>query len=154
MLVVVFCCFFLLCQASVEITTEKASYIGNENVIVQVVISNTHPSEPMHLLNWFANGEDKHIFTIQDSTYNGPCFKRVKPTSMQFYTTIAAGDSVSFNITLDHYYSFINTEEYSITYNVRSWDLFYQQDVSSLVSNTLTILIEGRSFVGKKIFFI
>lgn len=39
MLAVVFCCFLLLCQASVEITTEKTSYIGNENVIVQVVIS-------------------------------------------------------------------------------------------------------------------
>jgi hypothetical protein len=148
-----FVVLFLICQASVEITTEKTSYIGSENVIVQVVVSNTHPSEPMHLLNWFANGEDKHIFTISNSNYNGPCFKRVKPTSMRFYTTIAAGDSVSFNITLDTYYSFINTEEYSITYNVRSWDLFYQQDVNSLVSNTLTILIEGRSFVGKRSFF-
>ena len=149
--------FFVICQGSVEITTEKNNYNGNENVFVQVVISNTDPSEPMNLLNWFANGEEKHIFTIYDSNNNripyvGPCFKRAKPTSLQSYTNIEPGASVSYNISLNDYYSFNSTQQYRITYTVTSWDLYYQKNVSTLVSNTLSVFIEGRLFVGRKSF--
>lgn len=140
--------------AVVTLTVDQASFTTSENVVVHVLIQN-QGKNPVKVLKWYTPAEDveEPLFAIFSEgkavDYIGAHYKRPAATGND-YVVLKGGESLARDVDLGSYYDLSTTGDYTITYDVASWNLLSEKgstgnDVDKLSSNTLTLSIEGRA---------
>lgn len=141
--------------ATVTISADKTSFDADQPVIIHVTITNP-TGHSLKVLKWHTPAEDVEgpLFSIRQNglpvSYIGPLFKRPKPVH-EDYVKLKAGESISRDIDLALCYDLSVSGNYSIIYDVSSWDLYSEKgngkkDADRLVSNELKLSITGREY--------
>lgn len=141
--------------ATVTISADRESFGADQPVIIHVTITNPG-GHSMKVLKWHTPADDVEgpLFSIRQNglpvSYIGPLFKRPKPVH-EDYVNLKAGESISRDIDLARYYDLTVSGNYSITYDVSSWELFSEKgngrkDADRLISNELKLSITGREY--------
>jgi len=140
-------------NATVDLTVDKTSFNESEDVILHVVITNPN-SDSVKILKWFTpvDGLERSLFNVllngEPLPYLGKMVKRAPPTE-QDYITLLAGESIASDVNLSEHYAFSVSDQYEVTYDVASLQLFMEQEIMQLsdgrlTSNTLNVFIKGR----------
>lgn len=143
--------------ATVTISADKTSFDADQPVIIHVTITNP-TGHSLKVLKWQTPAEDVEgpLFSVRQNgqpvSYIGPLFKRPKPVH-EDYLNLKAGESISRDIDLALYYDLTVSANYSIIYDVSSWDLYSEKgnskkDADRLISNELKLSITGREYKG------
>lgn len=139
--------------ASVTLSVDKTSFAENENVTVNVTISN--PSKgALRLLRWYTPFEDveESLFEVSRDgvpvEYIGAHYKRPQPADNDFIV-LKPGESFSRSINLADYYDLSVSGSYTVAYNVKSPNLYPQeraarQQIESLKSDSVSLFAEAR----------
>jgi peptidyl-Lys metalloendopeptidase len=141
-------------EATVTLSVDQTSFKSSESVLIHVLIENQGKS-PVKVLKWYTPVEDveEPLFVVfRDGVavdYTGAHYKRPAATGAD-YVVLKAGESVTRDVDLGAYYDLSTTGNYSITFDVASWNLFSEKGsdrntVESLSSNTLELAIESRA---------
>jgi peptidyl-Lys metalloendopeptidase len=140
--------------ANVTLSVGKTAFAENENVTVNVTISN--PSKgALRLLRWYTPFEDveESLFEItRDGVpveYIGAHYKRPQPVDSDFII-LKSGESFTRSINLADYYDLSVSGSYTVNYNVKSPGLYpaekaANRQIDSLKSNDVSIFVEGRA---------
>ena len=139
--------------ATVTLAADSDSFGADQPVIIHVTLSNP-TKHSMKVLRWYTPADDVEgpLFSIEQNgqpvDYIGPLYKRPKP-SHEDYVSLKAGESTTFDVDIAQYYDLSVSADYSITYNVSSWDLYSEKgngkkDADRLISNKITLFITGR----------
>lgn len=151
------------------ISSSKASFAADENVLIEVTLKNNESYKPVRVLDWVVpcDAEDvsspetpaeMSFFAVKTAgghvaKYLGAVFKRVKPDEKD-YKMLKPGDEVRCTIDLGRYYQFDSIGDdnsYEIKYSVSSTELSNPNVSDSasalerLDSNSLTIKIDARN---------
>lgn len=140
-------------EAVITLSVDQTSFTSSENVVIHVVIEN-QGKNPVKVLKWYTPAEDveEPLFALfrdnQPVDYIGAHYKRPAATGSD-YVVLKGGESLTRDVELGTFYDLSTTGNYSITYDVASWNLFSEKGsdknaVESLSSNTLKLSIEGR----------
>lgn len=142
-----------LSDAVISLSANKSTFTQSDNVIVHVVVTNPNP-EALHVLSYLlpTEGLTAPLFNVSadgvPATYLGMLAKRAAPTD-QDYVTLAAGQSVGFDVNLSQYYSFASTGNYQISYQTQSGDAYAvgrkMRAAGRMQSNKLTVYASGRA---------
>lgn len=141
-------------SAVVSLSIDQESFNEDEGVIVHVVITNPNDF-PIRILKWFTplNGMERSLFTVtrngETVPYIGRMIKRAEPTEAD-YLTLEAGGSVSNDVDLAQYYALSVSDNYRVTYDVTSLQLYVEYEIGQLnngrlASNSLDMFIKGRA---------
>jgi peptidyl-Lys metalloendopeptidase len=140
--------------AGVTLSVDKTSFAENENVTVNVTISN--PSKgALRLLRWYTPFEDveESLFEVtRDGVpveYIGAHYKRPQPTDNDFIV-LKPGESFTRAVNLADYYDLSISGSYTVAYSVKSPNLYPQERVANrqtegLKSNSVSLYAEGRA---------
>jgi hypothetical protein len=123
------------------ISSSKASFAADENVLIEVTLKNNESYKPVRVLDWVVpcDAEDvsspetpaeMSFFAVKTAgghvaKYLGAVFKRVKPDEKD-YKMLKPGDEVRCTIDLGRYYQFDSIGDdnsYEIKYSVSSTEL-------------------------------
>lgn len=140
--------------AVVILTVDQTSFTASESVVVHVLIQN-QGKNPVKVLKWYTPAEDveEPLFAIfrdgKATDYIGAHYKRPAATGND-YVVLKGGESLTRDVDLGTFYDLSSSGDYSITYDVASWNLFSEKGsdskiVEGLSSNTLKLSIEGRA---------
>jgi peptidyl-Lys metalloendopeptidase len=140
--------------AVVTLTVDQTSFTSSESIVIHVLIEN-QGKNPVKVLKWYTPVEDveEPFFAVfrdgESINYVGAHYKRPAPTGND-YVVLKGGESFTSDVDLGAFYDLSATGDYSVTYDVASWNLFSEKGsenkaVDSLSSNTLQISIEGRA---------
>jgi peptidyl-Lys metalloendopeptidase len=141
-------------DAVVTLSVDQTSFTASENVVIHVLIENTGKN-PVKVLKWYTPAEDveEPLFAVTRNgaavDYTGAHYKRPAATGSD-YVVLKSGESFTRDVDLGAYYDLTASGDYSITYDVGSWNLFSEKGsdkkaVETLSSNTLTLSIAGRT---------
>lgn len=141
-------------SAVVTLTVDQTSFTSTESVVIHVLIEN-QGKNPVKVLKWYTPAEDveEPLFAVFSDgkaiDYTGAHYKRPAATGND-YIVLKGGESLTRDVDLGTFYDLSTTGDYSITYDVASWNLFSEKGsdskaVESLSSNTLKLSIEGRA---------
>ena len=139
---------------TIHISADKATIGAWEGALVNVTVSN-NGKRAAKVLKWFTPFEDveEPLFSVtrdgQAVAYIGALYKRPAPTAAD-YIILKPGKSFTRTIDLGAYYDLSESGNYSIQYNVASWNLHSEkgnllQGAASLTSNKLSLAIVGRA---------
>lgn len=145
-------------EATVTLSVDQTSFTASENVVIHVLIEN-QGKNPVKVLKWYTPAEDveEPLFAVSNNgkavDYTGAHYKRPAATGND-YVVLQAGESLSRDVDLGTYYDLSSSGDYSVTYDVGSWNLFSEKGsdrnkVETLSSNTLTLPIVGRAASSK-----
>ncbi len=145
-------------DASVTLSVDQTSFTSSESVVVHVLIEN-QGKNPVKVLKWYTPAEDveEPLFAVSRDgkavDYTGAHYKRPAATGND-YVVLQSGESFTRNVNLGAYYDLSATGDYSVTYDVGSWNLFSEKGsdrkvVEKLSSNTLSLSISGRASSSK-----
>jgi peptidyl-Lys metalloendopeptidase len=141
----------------VTIAVDQEAFAANQNVMVHVTMTNAS-DHPAKVLKWYTpvDGVEESLFAVSTGgapvAYLGPMYKRPEPKH-QDYIHLKAGESITSDVDLGAYYDLSATGGYAVRYDVTSADLYSEKNigpakaVDTLISNELTLLIEGRPAV-------
>lgn len=142
-----------LSDAVVTLSASKSGFSPADNVIVHVMVTNPNP-EAMHVLSYLipTDGLSAPLFSVtvdgKPAPYLGPVAKRRTPLA-EDYLTLAAGQSVGFDVNLSNYYSFAATGNYTIRYDLRANDAYAVNSKARasgwMQSNPLSVYASGRA---------
>lgn len=138
---------------TVTLSVDTQSFGADQPVIVHVTIANP-TKHPLKLLKWLTPVDDVEgpLFSLQQNglnvAYIGPLYKRPKPTH-EDYVNLKAGESITRDVDLALYYDLSASGNYSIIYDVSSWELYSEKgngrkDPDRLTSNEIKVSIAGR----------
>ncbi len=141
--------------ATVTLSVDAAYYGADQPVIIHVTITNP-TGHPLRVLKWHTPADEVEgpLFLVQQNglpvAYIGPLYKRPKPVHEDF-VNLKAGESITRDVDLALYYDLSVSGNYSISYNVSSWDLYSEKgngkkDADRLTSNELKLSITGREY--------
>jgi peptidyl-Lys metalloendopeptidase len=141
-------------SAVVSLSTDKVSFDETEDVILHVTITNPN-SYPIRILKWFTplDGIERSLFTVLRNgeliRYKGRMIKRAAPTDKD-YITLKEGESVTSDVNLSQYYALSVSDNYEVTYDVTSLQLYVEKEIGQLnngrlTSNTLSMFIKGHT---------
>ena len=141
--------------ATVTLSVDSASFDSDQPVIVHVTVANT-TGHLVKVLKWHTPADDLEgpLFSVQQNglkvAYIGPLYKRPKPVH-EDYVNLKAGENFTRDVDLGLYYDLSASGNYSITYDVSSWDLYSEKgngkkDADRLTSNEIKISINGREY--------
>lgn len=125
---------------TVTLAAEKSSYQASEAVTISVTISNTGKS-PVKVLKWFTPAEEveEALFKVtRDGAavdYVGAHYKRTTPTGND-YLNLKPGESLTRTVDISQYYDLSASGVYEFEYDY---------DVTTLASNKVQVLVEGRA---------
>lgn len=139
---------------TVRISADKATIGAGESALVTVTVSN-NSKRAAKVLKWFTPYEDveEPLFSVmrdgQAVAYTGALYKRPAPTAAD-YASLKPGQSFTRTVDLGAYYDLSESGNYSIQYNVASWNLHSEKGnlfngAASLSSNKLELAIQGRA---------
>ena len=139
---------------TVSISADQTAFSAGESALINVTVSN-NGNRVAKVLKWFTAYEDveEPLFSVirdgQMVAYTGALYKRPAPSASD-YVVLKAGQSFTRTLDLGAYYDLSKTGNYSIQYNVASWNLLSEKGnplkgVASLSSNKLELSIEGRA---------
>ncbi len=139
---------------TVSISAGQTAFSAGESALINVTVSN-NGNRVAKVLKWFTAFEDveEPLFSVtrdgQTVGYTGALYKRPAPGASD-YVVLKAGQSFTRTLDLGAYYDLSKTGNYSIQYNVASWNLLSEKGnplkgVASLSSNKLELSIEGRT---------
>jgi len=139
--------------AVVTISFDQPNYTASQPVIAVVTISNP-TSHPVKVLKWFTPAVDieESLFNISfegsQVSYLGPIFKRPAVTGKD-YISLKPGAKLVRKVDLSAYYDFSASGNYSIRYDVASYQLHSEKSplksLERLASNEAQVWVEGRS---------
>ena len=141
-------------EAVVTLSADQASFTSSENVVIHVLIEN-QGKNPVKILKWYTPAEDveEPLFAVSNNgesvDYTGAHYKRPAATGAD-YVVLKSGESLKRDVDLGAYYDLSSSGDYSVAYDVGSWNLFSEKGsdkkaVETLSSNTLSLSITGRS---------
>jgi len=139
--------------ATVTLAVDSDFFSADQPVIVHVTIANP-TKHSLKVLKWYTPADEVEgpLFSIEQNgqsvDYIGPLYKRPKP-SHQDYISLKAGESITFDVDIALYYDLSVSANYSIIYDVSSWDLYSEKgngkkDADRLTSNEIMVFITGR----------
>ena len=139
---------------TVRISADKATIGAGESALVTVTVSN-NSKRAAKVLKWFTpyEGVEEPLFSVmrdgQAVAYTGALYKRPAPTAAD-YASLKPGQSFTRTVDLGAYYDLSKSGNYSIQYNVASWNLHSEKGnllngAASLSSNKLELAIQGRA---------
>jgi peptidyl-Lys metalloendopeptidase len=146
--------------ANVTLSVDKTAFAENENVTVSVTISN--PSKgAIRLLKWYTPFEDveEPLFEVtRDGVaveYIGAHYKRPQPDENDFII-LKSGESFTRSVNLADYYDLSISGSYTVSYSVKSLNLYPQEKVANqrnedLKSNSVSLFAEGRAATSRTI---
>jgi peptidyl-Lys metalloendopeptidase len=137
----------------VSINTDKNSFSENENVIVNVTISNTG-KQAVRLLKWYTpvNGLEEPLFRVavdgKEVDFVGPHYKRPTPTTKDFII-LNSGESISNSANLSEVYDFSQSGNYTISFDASNLPVSGNnrgglETLSGMKSGGLNLSVDGR----------
>lgn len=141
-------------EAVVTLSVDQTSFTSTESVVIHVLIENLGKN-PVKVLKWYTPAEDveEPLFAVISDNkaveYTGAHYKRPAATGSD-YVVLKAGESFTRDVDLGQYYDLTSTGNYSVIYDVASWNLFSEKGsdrnaVEHLSSNKLDLTIQGRA---------
>jgi len=141
-------------EAVITLSVDQTSFASSERVVIHVLIEN-QGKNPVKVLKWYTPAEDveEPLFAVFRNSevvdYTGAHYKRPAAVGSD-YVVLQGGESLTRDVDLGAYYDLSTTGNYSVTYDVASWNLFSEKGsdkkaVESLSSNTLELSIESRA---------
>lgn len=141
--------------ATVTLSADSALFDADQPVIVHVTVANP-TGHSLKVLKWYTPADDVEgpLFSVQQNglkvAYIGPLYKRPKPVH-EDYVNLKAGESFTRDVDLALYYDLSVSGNYSITYDVSSWNLYSEKgngkkEADRLTSNELKLSITGREY--------
>jgi len=144
-------------QVSIDMPVAQSA---NQDVVVNVTFSNQGHGAAK-ILKWYTPmsdlGVEEHMFKVSRNgekvPYLGAHYKRPAPQSKDFYI-LKSGDSITVPVELSQVYDLSEGGEYSIQYDIESFNLFEnngkgkgnnKQSWGSLESNTVFTYIEAKA---------
>jgi peptidyl-Lys metalloendopeptidase len=140
-------------EAVVTVKVSKQAFSASEQVPIEVTIANPNKGS-IRVLKWFTPVDDveEPLFEVtRDGVkvdYLGAHYKRPEPTDADFII-LKGGESITRTVDLAKYYDLSVTGDYSVSYDVRSFQLFKKtvspgDQAEELKSATIKMTIEGR----------
>jgi len=142
-------------EVNVTLTVDQPSFVAGQPVTVHVTIANPG-DKPVKVLKWYTpvdEVEDALFALVRDGQpvqYVGAIYKRPAPKH-EDYINLKAGESVTRDVDLAQYYDLSVSGDYTVAYDVASWNLYSEKEVGSnkrvevLTSNEVTVWIDGRA---------
>lgn len=139
----------------IDLSASQASFSAGEPVVVVLTISNP-TGRAVKVLKWLTPAEDveEPLFAISLSgspaAYLGPVYKRPAITGAD-YIVLKPGDRLVRQVDLSTYYDFSASGEYTLAYDVASFQLHSEKTagvwsgMDRLSSNELKVYVEGRA---------
>jgi peptidyl-Lys metalloendopeptidase len=142
----------------VSLSSAQSEYSASQDVLVTVTISNP-TRHTVRILKWFtpSAGLEEPLFSIRMNgepvVYTGAVYKR-PPAAGSDYLSLKAGESVSYQVTLDDYYELSAAGQYEITFQAASYFLYSEKGNNAfspdlLKSDPLSLKIEARKPAAK-----
>jgi peptidyl-Lys metalloendopeptidase len=142
----------------VNLSSAQSEYRASQAVELTVSISNP-TKHTVRILKWFtpSAGLEEPLFAIrvdgEPVVYTGAVYKR-PPATGSDYLSLKAGESVSYQVTLEDYYDLASTGQYEITFEAASYFLYSEKGNAAfspdlLKSEPLSLKIEARKPAAK-----
>lgn len=138
-------------DVAVKLSVEKSALAASDSVLVSVTMTNVS-SRTVRVLKWHTpvDGLKEDLFKVTAdgvaAEYNGRHYKWATPEATD-YLHLAPGESVSRTVDLASIYDLSKTATYSIRFDSAGHHDATHDGVSQMVSDSLSVSIEGRPFV-------
>lgn len=140
-------------DVAVKLSVPRSSLAARDAVQVTVTLTNVS-ADTVRVLKWHTptDGLKEDLFAVTvdgaKAEYNGRHYKWATPAATD-YLRLAPGESVSNTVDLGTIYDLSRTGQYSIRYDSDGHhsDVGHE-GVSQLRSDSLSVFVEGRAFVG------
>ena len=141
-------------SAIVSLSIDKEFFNGSDDVLVHVTITNPNDYS-IRILRWFTplNGIERSLFTVtrngESVPYIGRMIKRAEPTEAD-YITLEAGENVTADVNLSEYYELSSSDDYEVTYDVTSLQLYVEKEIGELNNGRLSSAPIKMFMTGRK----